>query len=657
MATNCNRKIPTVYVKSNYNIEGDLKITGKLFVNGKDISKAGGSINGLSGDVKIVAGKGIDISLDKQSGQIIISNSLVGTGIWKFVQIKGLENQSITDLVENPEIETIYLLDKKTFVEAYIYDVTNKTFKKMSTAESGGNLDQIFNKIESFESQIETFEDKISNFEEQVTKLEEIEEKIETLDSSSSKIERYESLDNISNPSSNTIYIISSEDGPISYIWNETSKEYENLGGGNNNPTIDLSNYVTKPEIENFVEKTYIEDNYASKEDIQNFVNKEELNNYVTQNDISKLATKEEISNLVSKNDLENYVTNESLSQNYASKEDIQNFVTSDDVSNLISSSQIDVKAYVPSDGESPNYISVEKDENTNTYTIKSTETLSNVISEAKNLSSDNAELISQLTERVTSLENNQGEGGGGSTDNIDSEEVKNIVNETLIEKGIISESGDLNFTTESEVKNIVEDVLSAHITTAYSSLDELVNDISNLEDNKVYWVNDKGTVEQYIKKEDSVYQISGGFNVKKDSTDSIKWEMPWDTSVTEIECNLPELVDGSYLFKDYINLESFYGDTINMTKAVEMFKGTKLKSFAGELSSLDDGTEMFSGCSLDYDSIVNIIDTLADYTDGNNHIITIGHDSSINESDLNELKVEGESKGWTILFEKSINN
>jgi hypothetical protein len=36
MATKCIRKIPTVSVKSNYNVEGNLSITGKLIVNGED---------------------------------------------------------------------------------------------------------------------------------------------------------------------------------------------------------------------------------------------------------------------------------------------------------------------------------------------------------------------------------------------------------------------------------------------------------------------------------------------------------------------------------------------------------------------------------------------------------------------------------------------
>lgn len=452
MATKCNRKIPTVSIKSNYNVEGNFSIEGKLIVNGEDFTKnIVSSINGKTGDVKLVAGEGIELDLSKNK-EIIISNSLAGSGIWKFEIVKG--EGYILDIVKNPKTETIYLVDKGAYVEAHIYDVESKTFKKLSTTEGEGDIDAIYEQLKSFETKLIKYEEQFSALEQILPNIEEnfevISSRLEEIEADSIKIERLPSLDSIETPSSNSIYIVPDKNGNnIGYIWNEETQTFETILG-------------------------------------------------------------------------------------------------------------------------------------------------------------DSSGCVSEET-----------------------------------------------------VRDIVEDVLSARITTAYATVDELNADIDILEENKIYWVNDKGTIEQYIKQGDKIIQISGGFNIKKDSAEDNKWTMPWSEDSEEIEGNLFELVDGSYLFDDYHNLKIFTGDTNNMTRAVEMFKGTKLEEFRGELSSLVTADAMFAGCKLDLESIINIIDTIETYDDGKeNHKLTIGYNPKIKDTDygkkeLENLIDEGEYKGWDIIWEE----
>ena len=554
MATKCNRKIPTVSIKSNYNVEGNFNIEGKLIINGEDFTKnIVSSINGKTGDVKLVAGEGIKLDLSKNK-EIIISNSLVGSGIWKFEIVKG--EGHILDIVENPKTETIYLVDKGAYVEAQIYDVESKTFKKLSTAEGDGDFNAIYEQINSFERKLVKYEEQFSaleqilpNLEEKLDELEDISSRLEEIEADSIKIERPNSLDSIETPSSNSIYIVPDKNGNnIGYIWNEETQTFETILGGGSGESVDLANYVTKSDLEE----------------------------------------------------------------------------TISDIRKEIASSG--PKIEVPTDvgAGAPNYVAVEVDENTNTYTIKTTEVLEERLDDVdikiKFVNSD----IYELDKRVETLEK---EGPGGVSEDV--------------------------------VRDIVEDVLSARITTAYATVNELNADIDNLEENKIYWVNDKGTIEQYIKQGDKIIQISGGFNIKKDSAEDDKWSMPWSVESEEIEGNLLELVDGSYLFDDYHNLRVFTGDTNNMTHAVEMFNGTKLEEFRGELSSLVTAEGMFAGCKLDLESIINIIDTIETYDDGKeNHKLTIGYNPEIKDTDygkkeLENLIDEGEYKGWDIIWEE----
>lgn len=553
MATKCNRKIPTVSIKSNYNVEGNFSIEGKLIVNGEDFTKnIVSSINGKTGEVKLVAGEGIKLDLSKNK-EIIISNSLAGSGIWKFEIVKG--EGHILDIVKNPKTETVYLVDKGAYVEAQIYDVESKTFKKLSTAEGEGDFNAIYEQINSFETKLIKYEEQFSaleeilpNLEEKLDELKDISSRLEEIETDSIKIERPNSLESIETPSSNSIYIVPDKNGNnIGYIWNEETQTFETILGGGSGESVDLTNYVTKSDLEE----------------------------------------------------------------------------TISDIRKEIASSGPKIEVPTNDDG-TPNYIAVEVDENTNTYTIKTTEALEerldDVDAKIKFVNSD----IYELDKRVEALEK---EGPGGVSEDV--------------------------------VRDIVEDVLSARITTAYATVDELNADIDNLEENKIYWVNDKGTIEQYIKQGDKIIQISGGFNIKKDSAEDDKWSMPWSVESEEIEGNLLELVDGSYLFDDYHNLRVFTGDTNNMTHAVEMFKGTKLEEFRGELSSLVTAEGMFAGCKLDLESIINIIDTIETYDDGKeNHKLTIGYNPETKNTDyskkeLENLIDEGEYKGWDIIWEE----
>ena len=218
MATKCNRKIPTVSIKSNYNVEGNFSIEGKLIVNGEDFTKnIVSSINGKTGDVKLVAGEGIKLDLSKNK-EIIISNSLAGSGIWKFEIVKG--EGHILDIVKNPKTETVYLVDKGAYVEAQIYDVESKTFKKLSTAEGEGDFNAIYEQINSFETKLVKYEEQFSaleeilpNLEEKLDELEDISSRLEEIETDSIKIERPNSLESIETPSSNSIYIVPDKNG------------------------------------------------------------------------------------------------------------------------------------------------------------------------------------------------------------------------------------------------------------------------------------------------------------------------------------------------------------------------------------------------------------------------------------------------------------
>lgn len=192
------------------------------------------------------------------------------------------------------------------------------------------------------------------------------------------------------------------------------------------------------------------------------------------------------------------------------------------------------------------------------------------------------------------------------------------------------------------------------HIGETFRSLKELSD--ASLSENTIYFVNDKGTIEQYISRDDKLIQIAGSLN--EITLGSDLEEADAEKSSTEededgiIDYNLPELVNGNYRFKNHSNIKEVYCDMPSLVSGVQMFYGTSLTSFCGNLSSLSDGRYMFvKGCKLDKDSIIFIVDSVKDWSnDTSEHHIGIGYDSSdVSASFLNEMKDEFAVKGWIV--------
>lgn len=183
-----------------------------------------------------------------------------------------------------------------------------------------------------------------------------------------------------------------------------------------------------------------------------------------------------------------------------------------------------------------------------------------------------------------------------------------------------------------------------------YESYQTLYSDIANLVENTIYTVDDKGTIEQYIFKNNELTQISNGINTitvdpgdNKSNTDNVG---------EIIDYNMPELVNGDYRYKNHSQLHTVISDMPNLESGIEMFKGTSLKAFCGNLSSLKEAKDMFGeGCELDESSIINVIDGIPDWSTSPDkpYIITISHDLSITEELRNEFDAEALLKGWKI--------
>ena len=175
-----------------------------------------------------------------------------------------------------------------------------------------------------------------------------------------------------------------------------------------------------------------------------------------------------------------------------------------------------------------------------------------------------------------------------------------------------------------------------------------------------IYDVTDKGTIEQYIYTTNengltTLEQIGGNFNMIVSDPGDGESICPLKLEDGTLHYNLPELVIGDFLFKGWKKLTSFISDTPALISGNEMFQNTSLRTFYGELSSLENAEWMFGkGVKLDYDSILNIVDSIKNIKDiGLNRVIHIGYDSTDNEFIKEKVSLTNEltDKGWTPIW------
>ena len=535
----CDRKTPTVSVKSYYNVEGNFTIDGTLRVNGKNISSLENTtINGVIGDIKLEGGNGVKI--ERGGKTITISSTNV-------VFCKELPDVTFA------KPHTIYLKDNLTFVEPFTLSEDGTKFLRV-TFVSDGEEDT---EIDKFIDEITTT---VDNIKENYTSFEIVNGGIE----------------NITDPKKNIIYLVKNGDRYDTYTY--VDEVLTPIGGDS---VGDTSDYVTKDELEDYVSAEELAGkDYATKSSIEELIE-------------SKFQGEDGINTQI--NDIK-----ETLSEIENNK---ISFKTEDSLDS-IENPQTNVIYLIPSE--------------------TNPELKEEYIYDAEK---DNFELI-------------------GSS-NID---LDGYVTETELEE---------NYIGKDEIETIKEDIKGdiqsqnylKHSSTGYKTLNNLLENYDDLVSNTIYWVRDKSSIEQYIKKEDGkLLQISGNLNVKLNSPEDIdKWELPWDKECEVINDNLPELVDGSYLFQSYKNLTTFASDTSNMTTAVDMFKGcTKLEIFNGQLFSLENAKGMFEGCILNRESVENIVYSLESKLNGE---ITIGFKMTSNDEDevLMPLTEEARDKGWMI--------
>lgn len=195
----------------------------------------------------------------------------------------------------------------------------------------------------------------------------------------------------------------------------------------------------------------------------------------------------------------------------------------------------------------------------------------------------------------------------------------------------------------------------------SFSTLSDLHAAKNTLQEKYIYFVTDKNTTEQYIIEEGNIKQVSGNFNIIIDGNinDTEEVSPLYNTTGREIDFNMPELVDGDFLYKNCHQLEIFTSDTPALETGVQMFYNTSLFSFNGILSSLTDGRQMFWGCKLDEDSVLNIVDSINDLSSDKKeeHHITIGVNKSVLDDDfISEMNEEMIEKGWIVEWRDETN-
>ena len=576
----CDRKIPTVSVKSNYNVEGNFKIDGSLIVNGRDISSMKStSLNGVSGDITIKGGNGINI---EKNGKIItISSSFDDINVLKFVYCD--TKPSVEDVVPN----TVYLVEKALNFEAWMLSSNGKELKNLHSALQSDSGDIGEGLYETIEQKFVIIEKSINEQSESIT---EIQDQIEEINSKNYITE--DSLTPINNDiitnSQNIANLTESLEDLTSKIEGDgsLSESIENIDSRVDETENTLKDIKSVTDNIDITIDTKISD--AKKEILS------EINNISFQS-VESLPSKDE-----AKENVIYLISNTESSESNVKDE----YIFIDGVFEKIGDSNVDLSGYVTEDSLEESQKNFVKSDVLNEYvTIKS------------------------LEETYVTKESLEGY--------VTDEDFDEILEEKLQEKRFLNRG-----------KN------------GYMTLSELIEGYESLKVNTIYWVKDKSSIEQYIKNEDNkLMQISGNLNVKLTKPEDIEmWELPWTSECVDFTDNLPELVDGSYLFQNCTNLESFVSDTSNMSIAIDMFKGcSKLTNFNGQLFGLRKASGMFEGCKLSLESIENLIYSLEGglpTVDEDEFKITIGFEISEEEENvLKELDDEAREKGWIVTW------
>lgn len=188
---------------------------------------------------------------------------------------------------------------------------------------------------------------------------------------------------------------------------------------------------------------------------------------------------------------------------------------------------------------------------------------------------------------------------------------------------------------------------------TSYKTYEELYTNRENLADNTVYSVTDKGTLEQYLFKNNVLTQIGNGINEITEGNEENLDEVSTTPYVEGgiIEYNMPELVNGDYRYKNHTELHTVISDMPSLVSGIQVFMGTSLQGFCGDLSSLEEGRGMFGkGCRLDVGSIVNIIDSIPNYSNTDKiHHITISYGMDVSDDIITEMTAEAQDKNWEV--------
>ena len=750
--------VPTVSIKSNYIVDGNLdlngvlKLTGKLVINGEEV------IPGSGGSVSITAGEGIKVegskvSIDKGYIDAVVENSLKDT------------NTSIENLSQR--IENI---------------------------EQNGSSNKVLEeKIETLENTLKDLETNIEGFvskEELSEAVEELSNRIDTLAHFTVRVES--ELPEIL--IENSIYLIPSDDTENSYIEyiaykNSDGEIVAELIGSTK---IDLSDYVTKDQIANLVTTSTLEEtvstintqletliqateeckarkhhvivdelppkeeaddrllylvrNYRTTEDVYDeFVFNTSTNKFERVGIDASLYTKKSEFDALSKDltgykiSTDDYLTDIDIRLSNLEKNSgtstpgtggsscdcgdrlttcenrlntVENEI-SDLWNNKVSKTEFDeLKKDVEdlknngtggsgegSDSCDCDLTQIESDIETLKSNVSdltssldnkvSSEQLTSVVATTKieleakinTLGTSIDTEIESIKGRLSALEESNPESPEAPSldDYVKGEELEEILNKYAKKETVSSLTSRVGV-NETKINNLIARVTALEENSSvappdsgdeepeekpetsgfeygksYNSLGELIDDISNLEEGKIYSVTDKNTIEEYILNNGEVVQVSGGFNmqVSGDIEDTTAVSPMRDKIENgEIMYNMPELVNGDFLFKGCDNLKIFVSDTPSLTTARQMFYNcVNLETFCGVLSLLEDGTDMFVGCKLDEESILNIVDSINDFgQDGETRIITIGYNpESIIDGSIEDYTEEFSQKGWTV--------